>query len=130
MDETNLVNLENWKVDKAVGDLFISVEGRYPLHSYARLSGKVIFAPGQDPPWTEGVVETTQDLVSFNQPVQINLPSDYPNFDLNLDFPLPSGSVLLGVSQVASGEKTYTYVTPVSEEECKAFYTSLVPTNG
>ena len=129
-DETNLMKLENVQVEKASGELFVSVEGRYPLHSYARFSGKIIPAPGQDPPWAEGVDERTQDLVSFNQPVQISLPADYPNYDLNPDFPLPSGSVLNSVYQVEGLEKSYQYITPVNEEEFKAFYASLVPTNG
>jgi hypothetical protein len=130
MDETNMIELKKWKVSKAVGDLFISVEGRYPLHYNARYSGKVIIVSGQDPPLIEGVVENTMNLVSFNQPVQISLPADYPNFDLNLDFPLPSGSVLGGVGKDASGGIHYTYVTPVNEEEFKAFYASLDAARG
>lgn len=129
-DERNLIEMENMKIDKAVGELFVSVEGRYPLHSFARFSGKVIPAPGQDPPWAEGVVERTQDLVSFNQQVQINLPADYPNFTLNLDFPVPLGSILNSVNQDDSGGVHYNFVTPANEEQYKAFYTFPDPTSG
>jgi hypothetical protein len=129
-DQTNLIELQNIKIDKAQGELFVSVEGRYPLHSYARFTGKIIPDNSVDPPWGEGVNEITQDLVSYNQPVEISLPADYPNFDQNLDIPLPSGSTLASFSELAKGVKNYTYITLVNQEEFNAFYTALTPTNG
>lgn len=129
-DETNMIKIENWNVEKVSGELFVSVEGRYPLHSYARFSVKYIPMPGEITSRAGGVYERTQDLVSFNQPVQISLPEDYPNFDLNLDFPLPDGSELRSVYQDARGEISYAYVTPVNEEEFRSFYSSFVSANG
>jgi hypothetical protein len=129
-DETNLIKIDGWNVEKVSGELYVSVENRYPLHSYARFSGKIIRVSGATTTWAEGIDERTQDLVSFNQPVKISLPADYPNLDLNLDLPLPPGSVLDAVVQRVKGEKTYSYVTPVNEAEFRAFYTALTPTNG
>ena len=45
------------------------------------------------------------------------LPADYPNLDLNSDFPLPSGPVLNYVGQGASADIPYNYVTPANDEE-------------
>jgi hypothetical protein len=129
-DQTNLAKLENIQIDKALGELFLSVEGRYPLHSYARFSGKLIPTPGANPPWAEGVKEFTQDLISFNQPVKISLPPDYPNPDLNLDIPFPPGTSLRSYFRTAQKETIYTYVTPADKDGYKAFYTALKPTNG
>ncbi|MBI5934777.1 MAG: hypothetical protein HY867_13810 [Chloroflexi bacterium] len=128
MNETNMIELKKWEVSKASGDLFISVEGRYLLHYNERFSGKVI--EGQNPPLIEGVVENTIELVSFNQLVQISLPDDYPNFELNLDFPLPAGSTFWGVNQDASGVISYGYDTSANEEAYQAFYASLDPASG
>ena len=107
-----------------------AVEGRYPLHSYARFSGKVIPAPAQDPPWAEGVVEKTRILFLSTSRCGSSLPADYPNFDLDLELPLPSGSVLGGVNQDTSGGVHYDYVTLVNTEEYKAFYASFDPASG
>ncbi len=135
-DQTNLREgtdpTGTYKVEEAVGDLYLTQDGNYLLYFHLKLTGNVGPSPIYgEPGYGPGVREITEELSSINQVTEIAVPAD---FDLVLDFglPLPAGSTFVGITRYEGGilPDYYFYIMPLSREEFIEFYRNMVSTNG
>jgi hypothetical protein len=130
VDPSNLKsNLGKLKIDKAQGDIYLTVVGNYLLHYNFDLGGNVVVIPGQEE-FAPGKLEYVGDLTKVNQPLEIILPEKYGQVIFDPGVPLPEGTTLDMIGFSDAGKVGYNYTTPVSLDDFMAFYKNMPPTNG
>jgi hypothetical protein len=130
VDPSNLTsNLGKLKIDKAQGDIYLTVVGNYLLHYNFDLGGKVVVIAGQEE-FGPGKLEYVGDMIKVNQQLEIILPEKYGQVIFDPGVPLPEGTTLDMISFSDAGKVGYTYTTTVSLDDFLAFYNNMPSTNG
>lgn len=137
-DQTDLTdygvpNDNDYKIDKAQGDLYLAQDSNVVLYFHSKVTGNVYRDPaGLN--FLSGAEESTEELSSIGQVKETALPAEYLALKLepDLGLPLPADTKFASLEHYTplQGGDIYDYKTSVSQAAFIQFYKDLAPTDG